>query len=105
MPVSLQGRSTGAWAKVPLAAAGCLLSPISLVFLFQVSYSWIGAQREKQGHHSGCQDRLYLHGRSRHWSGAPGCPGSHLWAQVPGVRAGSGGSPEGSADQTQEGVK
>lgn len=44
-------------ARVPLAAAGCLLSPISLVFLCHVLHSWSGAQREKQGHHSGCWDR------------------------------------------------
>lgn len=34
-----QGRRTGAWARVPLAAASCLLSPISLVFPLQVLYS------------------------------------------------------------------
>lgn len=44
-------------ARVPLAAAGCLLSHISLVFLCHVLHSWSGAQREKQGHHSGCWDR------------------------------------------------
>lgn len=43
----------------------------------------------------------YSHGRKQHWPGAPGCPGSHLWAQVSGVRAGSGGSPEGSVEKTQ----
>lgn len=44
-------------ARVPLAAASCLLSPISLVFLLHALHSWSGAQREKQGHHSGCWDR------------------------------------------------
>lgn len=52
MPGSLQGRSTGVWARVPLAAAGGLLSAISLVL-----DRWSGAQRERQGHHSGRRDR------------------------------------------------
>lgn len=51
MSGSLQGRSTGAWARVPLAAARCLLSPISPVFPLQVLYNWSGAQREKLGCH------------------------------------------------------
>lgn len=66
------GRRTGAWARVPLAAAGCLLSSISLAFLLQVLCSWNGAQREELSHHYGRWDSLkptqtllslYLHGR------------------------------------------
>lgn len=74
MSGSLQGRSTGAWASVPLAAVGCLLTPISLASLLQVLHSWNGAQREKLGRHYGRWDslkptktllNLYLHGRRR----------------------------------------
>lgn len=77
MSESLRGRRTGAWARVPLAAMGCLLSPISLAFLLQVLHSWNGAQRKKKkklGHHCGLWDSLkptktplslYLHGRRR----------------------------------------
>lgn len=75
MSESLRGRRTGAWARVPLAAVGCLLSPISLAFLLQVLHSWNGAQRKKKlGHHYGLWDSLkltktplslYLHGRRR----------------------------------------
>lgn len=45
---------------------------------------------------------LHLPGR-QHWLDARGCSVSCLWAWVPGVRAGSGGSPEGSAVKTQRG--
>lgn len=47
MSGSLQGRSTGAWARVPLAAAGCLLSPISLAFACSKSYTAGMGLREK----------------------------------------------------------
>lgn len=43
---------------------------------------------------------LYLPGKRQRWPEAPGCSGSHPWARAPGVRAGSGGNPEGSAEET-----